>query len=125
MVTHSSSSSKQEQKSLTNADDSFLSASGGSGVIKVSQVDGPSDITVNGVPGNEVANIVNALAGAAGNVIDGVNQTVAKQSDQIASIATTATGTQTELDRIVNKLIVPSFLLIGGVVALGFYGRSK
>tara|TARA_Y100001933_G_scaffold140045_1_gene138894 strand:+ start:10 stop:384 length:375 start_codon:yes stop_codon:yes gene_type:complete len=119
------SKTEQSQKSLTNNDESILSVSGGSTVYDLSQIDGNASLTVNGYSGSDVLNIFKALASPFTAVIGGIQDQFKSQTDSINNIATTATGTQTEMERLINKLIVPGFLLVGGLALMNFWSRKK
>ncbi len=112
------SKSEQNQKSLTANDESILSASGGSTVYDVSNVDGGVAIEVNGLPGSDAVKIVQELTSLGTTMAEGFQAQLDKTQTAVSSIATTATGTQTELDRLVNKLILPGVLLVGGMMLL-------
>ncbi len=124
MSTKSKSESSQKQKSLSNSDESVLYAGSGATVYKLGQTEGDANVTVNGLPGGEVLGIVDALIQGASSVIGGIQDQVKTQSENINAIATTATGTQTELERIINKLILPGFIVGGLVLAMMFWRRK-
>lgn len=121
----SSSSSSQRQESLSAADESILSAEGGSSVLKVSNVSGGVNVTQHGIASGDAATIFKAYADAGRAVADSLQQQIGQQASAVQDIAKTATATQTEQERIVNRLIVPGTLVALAAIVAATWKRGR
>lgn len=125
-MSDSDSSSSQTQKSLGVNDESITDIRSGGPTLNLNneafeKIHGGINIEYApvGLETQQAVRFAEVIGGGALSAADGLREQTAQLTDTLAAIASSATGTESEAGKIINKFAIPGLILGGLWLAFG------